>query len=67
MKHPQDGEIRLGQGMERTRTFLVDNPDLAQVIEAAVMERFAPREDGSGGPPPGIASGDEAEAGSSEE
>src|SRR5690606_26849246 len=26
MKHPSDGEIRLGQGMERTRTFLVDNP-----------------------------------------
>ncbi len=69
MKHPQDGEIRLGQGMERTRTFLVDNPDLAQVIEAAVMERFSPREDGSGGPPPGIASGDDTEAssGSSEE
>ena len=57
MKHPTDGEIRLGQGMERTRTFLVDNPDLAQVVENAVMERFAPREDGTGGPPPGLMTG----------
>jgi recombination protein RecA len=57
MKHPTDGEIRLGQGMERTRTFLVDNPDLAQVVENAVMERFAPQADGTGGPPPGLMSG----------
>jgi recombination protein RecA len=71
MKHPSDGEIRLGQGMERTRTFLVDNPDLAQVVESAVMERFAPREDGTGGPPPGAQNGtgatDEGEADSASE
>ena len=44
MKHPTDGEIRLGQGMERTRNFLIDNPDLAGVIEQAVMDRFVPKE-----------------------
>ncbi len=42
MKHPTDGEIRLGQGMERSRNFLMDNPDLAQVIEDAIFAEFAP-------------------------
>ena len=42
MKHPTDGEIRLGQGMERSRQFLMDNPDLAAVIEEAIREKFAP-------------------------
>ena len=42
MKHPKDGEIRLGQGMERTRTFLIDNPDLAQVVEDAIRAKYAP-------------------------
>ena len=42
MKHPTDGEIRLGQGMERSRTFLMDNPDLAQVIEDAIFTKFIP-------------------------
>ncbi|MEM6672900.1 MAG: recombinase RecA [Planctomycetota bacterium] len=42
MKHPTDGEIRLGQGMERSRQFLIDNPDLAEAIEMAIREKFAP-------------------------
>ena len=48
MKHPKDGEIRLGQGMERTRNFLIDNPDLAQVVEDAIRAKYAPK-DGSEG------------------
>jgi recombination protein RecA len=43
MKHPTDGEIRLGQGMERSRKFLIDNPDLAQVIEDAIRAEHAPK------------------------
>ena len=50
MKHPTDGEIRLGQGLERTRTFLADNPDLARVVEDAVRAKFAPDATGSSGP-----------------
>ena len=42
MKHPSDGEIRIGQGMERSRQFLIDNPDLATVIEDAIRAKFAP-------------------------
>lgn len=42
MKHPTDGEIRLGQGMERSRQFLIDNPDLAAVIEQAIRAKYAP-------------------------
>ena len=42
MKHPTDGEIRIGQGMERSRQFLIDNPDLAVVIEDAIRAKFAP-------------------------
>lgn len=45
MKHPTDGEIRLGQGMERSRQFLIDNPDLAVTIDEAVRKKFAPEPD----------------------
>lgn len=45
MKHPSDGEIRLGQGMERSRQFLIDNPDLAGVIDSAIRAKFAPAEE----------------------
>ncbi|MCP5024276.1 MAG: recombinase RecA [bacterium] len=45
MKHPTDGEIRLGQGMERSRNFLSDNPDLADVIEEDIRAFFAPKEE----------------------
>jgi recombination protein RecA len=37
-KHPKDGEIRLGQGRERARDFLVDNPDLGEELRKAVLE-----------------------------
>ncbi len=43
MKHPTDGEIRLGQGLERARQFLIDNPDLTTQIEATVKEKYVPR------------------------
>ena len=39
MKHPHEGEIRLGQGMERARQFLVDNPEVAAEIDKAVREK----------------------------
>ncbi|MEC8493313.1 MAG: recombinase RecA, partial [Planctomycetota bacterium] len=45
MKHPTDGEIRLGQGMERSRQFLIDNPDLAGVVEDAVRAKYAPADE----------------------
>jgi recombination protein RecA len=32
-KHPVQGEVRLGQGMEKARAFLSDNPDLVAEIE----------------------------------
>lgn len=44
MKHPTDGEIRLGQGMERSRQFLIDNPDLGLVIEEAIFKKLSPLE-----------------------
>ncbi|MFT5735365.1 MAG: recombination protein RecA [Planctomycetota bacterium] len=44
MKHPTDGEIRLGQGMERSRQFLLDNPDLALVIEKEIFAQLSPVE-----------------------
>ena len=40
--HPTQGEIRLGQGRERARTFLHDNPDLAADLEAGIREAMAP-------------------------
>ena len=33
LKHPTEGEIRLGQGQERARRFLIDNPDLANELD----------------------------------
>ncbi|QDV07313.1 Protein RecA [Planctomycetes bacterium Poly30] len=46
MKHPTDGEIRLGQGMERSRQFLMDNPDLAVLIEEEIFRKLSPVEVG---------------------
>ncbi|MDF1800433.1 MAG: recombinase RecA [Planctomycetota bacterium] len=40
--HPKEGEIRLGQGRERARTFLKDNPDLAKDLEMAIRAAMAP-------------------------
>jgi recombination protein RecA len=42
-KHPTEGEVRLGQGRERARQFLLDNPDLAQVLEDAIRAKFLPQ------------------------
>jgi len=43
LKHPTEGEIRLGQGRERARTFLVDNPDLAREFEASLKASLLPK------------------------
>ncbi len=37
------GETRLGQGKENARSFLEDNPDVADEIELAIFEKAAPR------------------------
>ena len=42
LKHPTEGEIRLGQGTERSRRFLADNPDLAAELEAGIRAKLAP-------------------------
>jgi len=41
-KHPTDGEIRLGQGLEKSRQFLADNPDLANLLEKGLRDALAP-------------------------
>jgi len=33
------GDLRLGQGRENAKQFLIDNPDVAQEIEKAIMEQ----------------------------
>ena len=42
MKHATDGEIRLGQGLERARRFLLDNRDLAAELERAIRATYVP-------------------------
>ena len=42
MKHEKDGEVRLGQGLEKARAFLIDNPDLAAVLEKQVRAHATP-------------------------
>ena len=46
-KHPTQGELRLGQGMEKARTFLVDNPDLMAAIEGELRGKLKPSSVGS--------------------
>jgi recombination protein RecA len=41
-KHPTQGELRLGQGMEKARAFLVDNPDLMAAIELELRGKLKP-------------------------
>jgi len=41
-KHPTEGEIRLGQGREKARTFLLENPELTAEITRAVMAKAVP-------------------------
>ncbi|MFQ5506121.1 MAG: recombinase RecA [Planctomycetota bacterium] len=52
-KHPTDGEIRLGQGRERARRFLIDNPDLADELGKAILAAAAPRSPAAPEPRPG--------------
>jgi recombination protein RecA len=42
-KDPEEGEVRLGQGRERARNFLIDNPDLAARLDAAIRDKVAPK------------------------
>ena len=58
MKHPTQGEIRLGQGREKARMLLIDNPDLAKDLEAAVKAQIAPP------PPPPAPAAEEVSAAS---
>ncbi|WP_145192479.1 recombinase RecA [Planctomycetes bacterium Pla163] len=44
---PDQGEIRLGQGRERSRQFLIDNPDLAARLDELVRGKLAPAEAGT--------------------
>ncbi len=41
LKHPTEGEIRLGQGQERARRFLIDNPDLADALDGWIRGKDA--------------------------
>jgi recombination protein RecA len=34
------GDLRLGQGRDNAKTFLRENPDLAEEIEAKIRERL---------------------------
>ena len=45
LKHPTEGEIRLGQGQERARTFLIDNPDLANALDGWIRGEGLPSTD----------------------
>jgi recombination protein RecA len=51
-KHPKDGELRLGQGRERARSFLLENPDVTEELTRAVMAKAvaAPVAGATGGP-----------------
>lgn len=42
LKHPEQGEIRLGQGREKARQFLLDNPDLAAELDEIVRTKLSP-------------------------
>ncbi len=42
LKHPEQGEIRLGQGREKARQFLIDNPDLAAELDEIVRTKMSP-------------------------
>jgi len=43
-KHPKDGEIRLGQGREKARQLLIDNPTLARDLEGALRAKLSGKE-----------------------
>ena len=69
MKHPTQGEVRLGQGLERARAFLQENPDVArEIVEALRGKRVAKSasEAGPEGADGGGSGGDEPAAPPSE-
>ncbi|QDU67524.1 Protein RecA [Planctomycetes bacterium Pla86] len=39
-KHPTQGEIRLGQGREKARQFMIDNPDLRDELDQFLREKL---------------------------
>ncbi len=43
LKHPKEGEIRLGQGRERARQFLRDNVELAKELDRSLREKLVPK------------------------
>jgi recombination protein RecA len=49
LKHPTDGEVRIGQGLEKARQFLIDNPDLSNLIEGTIKTKADPTSFGKGG------------------
>jgi recombination protein RecA len=58
-KHPKDGEIRLGQGREKARALLIDNPALAKDLDAQLRTRLATKEGASALPSSASASDDD--------
>ena len=42
-KDAKEGEIRLGQGRERSRNFLADNPDLKEALAKGIHEAANPK------------------------
>jgi recombination protein RecA len=54
MKHPHEGEIRLGQGVEKARQFLIDNPEVAKEIDKALRAKTIAKaeEEAAGTPAP---------------
>jgi recombination protein RecA len=51
-KHPKEGEIRLGQGREKARALLIDNPEVAKEIDLQIRAKLAPAKEGA---PPAVA------------
>ena len=51
IKTPKEGEIRLGQGREKARQFLVDNPDLAREFDLQLRGMLMPKAESA--PPAG--------------
>ena len=56
------GDTRLGQGRERARLYLKENPDLAEAIRAEILSQLAPAPQGNAAP----GGGAEGESGETE-
>jgi len=59
LKHPTDGEVRLGQGLEKARAFLVDNPDIGLEIEKALKSKLVLKAPSASGASAGGDDGDD--------